>query len=1114
MPPASLLIIEDEAIIALGIASELEQLGYQVTAIAHHGADALALAQAAPPDLALVDINLRGGMDGIETAVQLRAQFHTPIIFLTGAVDDATVQRAKSADPYGYILKPYTLQHLHITIEHALHKAQLEAAARYHADRYRELFDTTLDGILISDRQGVILDSNPALHTLLRYDAAELRGMNILDLVPAGIDPSQDNRYINEQLQARGYTDEFVKEYQCRDGSCVPISVRIWTRQDAAGETIGLWAILRDLSERQASQKALLESQQRLWNLVDKSPDGIVIVTPTWQVMEWNQALAQITEISAMKAIGQSLWEIQYSLLPPEQQTLEGYTAHKQLLQATLPGTRPAWSEKKVVQEIRTPRGNRKLVEWITYPIREQTGTIFIGVIRDITAERAAAAHIQRQADFSHKLAHFTERLNAEMALPKVLEVVCREVCRSLQVEAAQVTLYDPQQDSLTIAHSLGPISAAELRDTPYPYIFRRRLGRENQPYLIVPDVQAVLQGHPFYDFCVVHDIRTVVTVNLICENRLIGTLDLACFGAPRAFDEQELTFLLTFANHAASGVDRAQIYQQTQRRTAELETLGRLSAFLRQADTPREMLPVILSAAIQLARASDGMIYLLGQGGRATASYPYPLAETTPDWARPDPALWEAALAGDSLVVADLPALVTTETAIQQCVLIPCRSSQVVVAMLILGFDAPHPFAPPASPHDPTPTLLSIAELGANALHRSGLLEMLEQRVHDRTRELTALYDLTLLVNSSLPTAEALQKALDRIVATNAATGGIIYGYEANGHEADGSLHCQASSIPVDQPFEVVADLAIPGWLCTWLESDQGPSLTVNDQPQCTTAYLLTPATFEAVLHIPIRFEATTYGVLIVLWREEYDPTAEGIAFFSTAAERLGSFFQHNRLRQKSEQAAVLEERQRLARELHDSVTQSLYSMTLLTEAGLDLLSQPDLMRLQKCLHSLQTNSVQALKEMRLLLFELRPPADEAQNLAAALENRLEAIERRAGVEAVLEVRGDARLPAAVERELYRVASEALSNSLKHANARRVWVRLQTDLSQVHLEIADDGCGFDPASSPPGGMGLNSMRARMSQLGGSLTLTSTLGQGTQVTLDLSLPTALEASHA
>ena len=215
--------------------------------------------------------------------------------------------------------------------------------------------------------------------------------------------------------------------------------------------------------------------------------------------------------------------------------------------------------------------------------------------------------------------------------------------------------------------------------------------------------------------------------------------------------------------------------------------------------------------------------------------------------------------------------------------------------------------------------------------------------------------------------------------------------------------------------------------------------------------------------------------------------------------------------LAQHAAEVAVAEERSRLARDLHDSVTQSLHSSTLMAEAGQRLAGAGDLERTRHYLTRLGEISRQALKEMRLLVYELRPLALREVGLVGALQQRLDTVERRAGVEARLVVIGvepgesqEIELPAEVEEALYPIAQEALNNALKHAKPSSVTVTLRLEgeppARRIALEVADDGRGFDVGTMEgAGGIGLDSMRERAEQVGGILTIHSAPGEGTRV---------------
>ena len=204
--------------------------------------------------------------------------------------------------------------------------------------------------------------------------------------------------------------------------------------------------------------------------------------------------------------------------------------------------------------------------------------------------------------------------------------------------------------------------------------------------------------------------------------------------------------------------------------------------------------------------------------------------------------------------------------------------------------------------------------------------------------------------------------------------------------------------------------------------------------------------------------------------------------------------------LRQSEREKAIVDERNRLARELHDSVAQSMYGVTLLAEVASQLLSSEQADQVPGFLGELKDTARESLAEMRLLIHELRPPVLEEEGLATALQARLEAVEGRAGLETEFHLDGEVALDSDVEEALFRIAQEALNNVLKHAQAHRVAVSLRQDGPSVTLEIADDGTGCDLSwARRSGGLGLQGMEERAGEIGARLEIESAAGSGTRV---------------
>jgi len=203
-------------------------------------------------------------------------------------------------------------------------------------------------------------------------------------------------------------------------------------------------------------------------------------------------------------------------------------------------------------------------------------------------------------------------------------------------------------------------------------------------------------------------------------------------------------------------------------------------------------------------------------------------------------------------------------------------------------------------------------------------------------------------------------------------------------------------------------------------------------------------------------------------------------------------------RAEQQLEEAAAAAERERLARELHDAVTQALFSASLIADT-LPRVWEHHPEEGQRGLEELSRLTHGALAEMRTMLVELRPGALSEQDLGVLLRQLTDGLMARTRMRVATTVMGDCSLPADVQIALYRIAQEALNNIAKHAQASRATVSLDNEPDCVTLRISDDGCGFDLDAVQPHQMGLQIMHERAQAIGASFEATSQPGQGTEI---------------
>jgi PAS domain S-box-containing protein len=372
-----------------------------------------------------------------------------------------------------------------------------------------------------------------------------------------------------------------------------------------------------------------------------------------------------------------------------------------------------------------------------------------------------------------------------------------------------------------------------------------------------------------------------------------------------------------------------------------------------------------------------------------------------------------------------------------------------------------------------------------------------LEGLVAQRTSELETLYDITALASESFDLQHTMDYALDRTLAALGCGAGAIHVLEPEVGQALALL--AQRNVPADVAellAALIGDVAFRGPLL-----ERGEPVAITDLAGEPLARALAAARYDAWIAAPLRARGEVLGVLSLFCGARGRVTVEDVALVGSIADHIGVAVQNARLYRRAQQAAALEERERLARDLHDSVAQGLYSLTLFSRAASNLVAKGRYDRVDALLDEIGAGALGTLKEMRLMLHQLRPPALEAEGLLGALRQRLEAVEERVGVETELVASTPLLdLPRALEEGLYYIAHEALNNALRHAAASRVAVRIDVSGSRVLLEVADNGCGFDGHEARNlRGMGLATMHQRAESLQGVLTVVTVPGQGTTI---------------
>ena len=247
-----------------------------------------------------------------------------------------------------------------------------------------------------------------------------------------------------------------------------------------------------------------------------------------------------------------------------------------------------------------------------------------------------------------------------------------------------------------------------------------------------------------------------------------------------------------------------------------------------------------------------------------------------------------------------------------------------------------------------------------------------------------------------------------------------------------------------------------------------------------------------------PLVYQGAIVGVLMAIYREGEMPNETEATFLAALADQAATAAANAQLMAAAREKVALEERQRLAWELHDSVSQSLHGIQLAARMARERLEQ-DTARVAEPIDYVMELADAGQAEMRALILELRPDSLETEGLATKLDAHVKAVRARNGITGETVVSEEPAAPIEVKQALYRIAQEALRNTVRHASAQHVDVRLEAPRGAVVMEIADDGVGFDPNGPFPGHLGLRSMRERALAVGGSLEVISSRGQGTRI---------------
>ena len=391
---------------------------------------------------------------------------------------------------------------------------------------------------------------------------------------------------------------------------------------------------------------------------------------------------------------------------------------------------------------------------------------------------------------------------------------------------------------------------------------------------------------------------------------------------------------------------------------------------------------------------------------------------------------------------------------------------------------------------------VVGILNVAVDATERVEAQQNLEQRVEERTHQLKTLLEVAATANSSLDLDEMLTRTLDLLVGLiGASRAGVSLLDEETGSLKTGILRPErAVSLEEMDKMLLAGKAVIESGEIMYIEPDISKEL------------------FEPGVLLPLKIRDRKLGFLGIIGQKEAVFTPAQLTLFKTIADQLGVAIDNARLFEKAEEAAVAAERNRLARDLHDAVTQTLFSASMIADV-LPKIWDRNPAEGQRRLEELRQLTRGALSEMRTLLIELRPAALVDTDLGDLIGHQVNAFIARTRIPVEFERNCVQNPPPTVKEMFYRITQEAFNNIAKHADAETVRVNLDCQPESAVMVIQDDGHGFDLDSIKTEGMGLGIMEERTQNVGAELKIHSRIGSGTRLQITWQQTSDKEYEH-
>lgn len=449
-------------------------------------------------------------------------------------------------------------------------KKFIEKALRRSEKKYRELFETSLDGIAIVDLNGNFIECNPAYLKMIGYSSLkELREKTFWDITPAEYHELEREQI--EKVLIRGYSDEFEKEYEIKDGKRIFVSIRIWLRHEGDELKETFWALVRDITELKQLSWSFIQTQQNFQSIIENSQDGMVLFDSNGRVIEWNPGMELITGLKKSQVVGRAYWEIRFLLAPDNIFNLAEIDELKALLPILLRKNQDQLPEIK----IKRPDGRMRTVQIRTFTISSEKSKMIGGIVRDVTEQVASQESLKRYAERLKVLYEIDRDILRADSLKNLLEVMMSRLKALVKCQRASIVIIkhgclEPYllyvDDNTETKLGLG----VQLTTNNYLIPTGLAFGKEYR----VTDLLKEDKLPEIYRDMAQEGIRSYFSLPLIAQGELVGSINLGAKSVGY-FNEELCEIIRQIGNHFAIAIYQTRLHEQLEKSREQLRCLS-----------------------------------------------------------------------------------------------------------------------------------------------------------------------------------------------------------------------------------------------------------------------------------------------------------------------------------------------------------------------------------------------------------------------------------------------------------------------------------------------------------------------------------------------------------